>query len=429
MKNAAKIRKALVVLSPELIRPDKPLESTLLRRAVDLARKTGCSLELFHVCYDGALDYQLFTSDEEMRGRQESLTDRDATLLGEIAARLQKENVTVRYEVRWDSPRTDAILRKIAESQPDVVMKQSREHSFVLGLTSNTDWDLARQSTAHVWLVSDDTRDINRIVAAVGNQSGDVKDVTTATDYKLFQTAGLIANAFDADIHPVNAYQMAGVQPYLASAGELTASVAAASGAGTEEARNKRLSRHTDAVNALASYFHIDGDKVHVCEGHPNQVIPEVASDIGADMIVLGASSISRLERLVTAVVVEPVMDDTSCDILIIREDADAAIPVAAREPIHGIPKYDLEQAVTDPAAAFRTPQEVAIAGDISTALKERILQAWEYDIRAKMTEVNEGGPAVGVDSSLLADIGTARSLLAARLEDSGKDGVMLTVA
>lgn len=428
MKNTAKLKKALVVLSPELIQPDKPLESTLLRRAVDLARKTGCSLELFHVCYDGALEFQLFTSDEEMRGRQESLTDRDATLLGEIAARLQKENVTVRHEVRWDSPRTDAILRKIAESQPDVVMKQSREHSFVFGLTSNTDWDLARQSTAHVWLVSDDAQEINRIVAAVGNQSGDMKDVTTATDYKLFQAAGVIANAFDADIYPVNAYQMADAQPYLASAGGLTTSVVA-SGDGTEEARDKRLSRHTDAVNALAGYFHIDGDNVHICEGHPNQVISEVASDIGADMIVLGASSISRLERLVTAVVVEPVMDDANCDILIIREDGRASIPVAAREPIHGIPKYDLEQAVTDPAAAFRTPQEVAIAADISTALKERILQAWEYDIRAKMNEVNEGGPAIGVDASRLADIDMARNLLAAQTEAAGKDGVMLTVA
>lgn len=427
MKNQAKIKKALVVLSPDLIRPDNPLESTLLRRAVELAKKTGCSLELFHVCYDGSLDFQLFTSDDEMRSQQEALTDRDSTLLSEVAARLQEEHVIVRHEVRWDSPRSDAILRKIADSQPDVVLKQSREHSFMLGITSNTDWDLARRSTAHVWLVNKETPHIKRIVAAVGNQSDEAHDVTTATDYKLFQTAGIIANAFAAEIHPVNAYQVPVAQPYLASAGGLVAS-AIPNGA-THEAGAKRLKRHKDAVNALAEFFHIDNGNVHIREGHPDQVIPEFAQQIDADMIIMGSSNISRLERLVNSVVVEPVIGDANCDILIVREDIRAAIPVAAAEPIRGIPRYDLELAVTDPAATFRTPVEVATHDYISSTLKERILQAWEYNVRAKLNEDNEGGPPRGVNSNILGDIQTARTLLAARKENDRDEGARLTVA
>ena len=44
--------------------------------------------------------------------------------------RLKDEGVNVRYDVRWDYPRVDAILRKTARADPDLVMKQSREHSF-----------------------------------------------------------------------------------------------------------------------------------------------------------------------------------------------------------------------------------------------------------------------------------------------------------
>jgi universal stress protein E len=206
MVHEVKIKRALVVLSPDLIKPDMPLKSALLERAVALAKITGCKLELFQVCYDGSLDFQLLGPGSNLQQRQRELTDRDATQLAEIATRLRQENVEVSYEVRWDHPRTDAILRKIAQSGADVVMKQAREHSFVLGITSNTDWDLVRRSPVHVWLVNDERADINRLVAAVGNRVGDNVDVTTGSDHKIMRTARRIADTFKAEVFPVNAY-------------------------------------------------------------------------------------------------------------------------------------------------------------------------------------------------------------------------------
>ena len=74
------IKKALVVLSPDLIRPDKPEQSPLIQRAVELAKTTGCELELFHVCYDSGLEHQLFESNAKLERQQKKLTDRDATM-------------------------------------------------------------------------------------------------------------------------------------------------------------------------------------------------------------------------------------------------------------------------------------------------------------------------------------------------------------
>lgn len=410
MNYLAKIKKVLVVLSPDLVQPDKPTRSALIQRAVSLAKISGCELELFHVCYDGGLEHQLFGSDADFERQREQLTDRDATLLAEMATRLQSEGINVRHEVRWDAPRTDAILRKIAQATPDIVMKQAREHSFILGITSNTDWDLARRSPANVWLVDDDVEDIDRIVAAVGNKFSDPGDITTAVDYDVLRTAGSIGDSFKAPIYPVNAYQFPDAQSMVAGVGGALVPVLSADE--QKKLRTQRVKEHSDAVKALSQHFNIDEDNVRICEGHPNKVIPEVADAVDADMIVMGAQHVGRLERLVSPVTVEPVIADSNTDILIVRERDFSAVPDAAERPVYGVPKYDLERAIINPEATFKSPQEVANLAEISIELRNRILQAWEFDIRAEMAEENEGGPIGDIDYKELDAIHSAKALL-----------------
>lgn len=418
MTHKAKIEKVLVVLSPDLIRPDKPKQSPLIQRAVSLAKVTGCELELFHVCYDGGLEYQLFESDADLERRRDVLTDRDATLLAEIATRLKNEGINVRREVRWDSPRTDAILRKVAQARPDIVMKQAREHSFVLGITSNTDWDLARRCPAHVWLVNDEVEDIGRIMAAVGNKLGSPGDITTAADYDVLRAAGLIGDTFKGEIYPVNAYQVPNTQSLVAGIGGGVTPIDSA--AENKQVRTQIVKQHSGSVKALAQYFNIAKDNVHIREGHPNRVIPDVAESVGADMIVMGANSIGRLERLIRSVTVEPVMADTNTDILVVRESDLDGVPNAAESPFYGVPKYDLERAITNPEATFDSPQAVANMPDVSIELRNRILQAWEYDIRAEMSKENEGGPTRDIDVNALDAIYSARALLDMKQEKPG---------
>lgn len=424
MQYKAKIKKALAVLSPDLIAPEAPMQSALLKRAVALAKITGCELEIFHVCYDGGLLYQLFASDDELERQRMRLTDSAATRVAEVAARLRNEAIDVKDEVRWDNPRTDAILRKITQSSPDIVLKQAREHSFVLGITSNTDWELARRSPAHLWLVNNGVDDIDRIVAAVGNQPHDTNEITSAADYDIFRTAGLIGDIFKAEIHPVNAYQVPDTQSYVAASASMGAPVL------TEEiprvSRSKIFKKHNSNIRAFAQYFQIPTDNVHVCEGHPTEVIPNVAKSIDADMIVMGSTNISRFERLFSSVTVEPVIADAECDMLIVREHEPSSVPKAAESPHYGVPKYDLARAIIEPESTFETPQEVAGIADLSIPLRERILQAWEYDIKAEMREEDEGGPAGRVDTDVLDDIYSAKALLEMKKEKAGNDNKTL---
>ncbi len=419
------IKKALVVLSPDLIRADKPKQSPLIQRAVELAKTTGCELELFHVCYDGGLEHQLFESNADLERQRKKLTDQDATMLAEMATHLKSECINVRHQVRWDSPRTDAILRKIASAKPDVVMKQSRDHSFVLGITSNTDWDLARRSTAHLWFVSDNISDINRVVTAVGNKFGDPGDITTAEDYDLLRNARMINAAFNAEIYAVNAYQVPDSHHFGAG---VIGAVAPVVVSADEQQKNRTqlVKHHGGSVKALAQYFNIDKGNVHVREGHPNNVIPDFAKSVDADMIIMGARNLNRFERLISSVTVEPVMADTKCDILIVGERNLDPVPNVVKNPVYGVPQYDLEHAITNPEATFDSPLAVANLPAISIELRNRILQAWEYDIRAEMTEENEGGPTGDIDINALDEIFSARAMLETRQEKSGNGHMAL---
>ena len=419
MLKQPKIERALVVLSPDLIRPDDPMQSSLLKRAVSLAEKTGCELELFYVSYDGALDFSLFQSNADLQRAREELTDQQATQLAEVASRIKSDSVRVRHEVRWDSPRTDAILRKIAEAQPDIVLKQAMEHSYLLGLSTNTDWDLARRSPAHLWLINDDVGDIKSIVTAVGNKTGDPEDVTTADDYGLLETAGFIADRFKAAIYPVNAYQVPPADGIVMGSEGMAVPVPPV--AKQQEMQAEVVQKHTSGVKALAKYFGIAEANVFSRDGKPSDVIPEVAKKVDADMIVMGANSISRLERLVNSVTVEPVIAETRCDILVVREKDLSSVPEAKKQPFYGVPKYDLEQALTNPEETFESPQAVAKAPELSIALRQRILQAWEYDIRAEMTEENEGGPVGDIDVNVLQKIDSAKQLLEKKSFQAGE--------
>jgi nucleotide-binding universal stress UspA family protein len=410
MSSKASCKKILVIMNPELIESSDPLESALLKRAIAFSKDRGCELELFHVAYDSALEYQLFKSGDEFERLRQERLDNDATKLAEIAAWLVQRGIAVEHEVRWDYPRADAILRKVAQSEPDFVMKRQQRHGFFLGITTNTDWELARRATANLWLVHDATDRIDALIAAVGNRMGGPGDVTADIDHTLLTTAIDVGKACNARVLAVNAYELPDVANYIANAGDTMMPVQ--STRDHEKTRSRIVARHSEHVRALTDNVGIGQQDIYLREGHPATVIPEVAKEVGAGLIVMGANSIGRLERIVRPVTVEPVMANAGCDILIVRGEITDDVPGVAKRTAKGEPRYDLEYAITHPDDTFESPQQVANLSEISVDLRKRILQAWEYDIRAEMREQNEGGPVREVDADALDQILSAKALL-----------------
>ena len=293
-------------------------------------------------------------------------------------------------------------------------MKQSREYGYVMGLLGNTDWDLIRQSPAHLWFVSEEgSNQIERVVTAIGS-STDEDEMIAAEDYSVFRFANRIAESFDGVNYPVHAYQVPpSIRAYAAYAPEFSGvaypSPAAAPPGPT---RSEVARRHGKAIQAFAEYFHMNLDRVRVVEGPASQVIPQAAEELHADLVVMAARQLSRWERLFRSVTAEPVLSSAPCDIVFIKSPEDSSIPQTRKGPVHGMPMLNMEQAILDPQRTFGSPDVLAKSEALSVSMRQRMLQIWEQDVRAQMREEDEGGPVQATEAGLLRSIVAARSLL-----------------
>ena len=419
MEQDTRIERVLVVVGSAMLDPIEQ-RPALIERAVGLAVATGSELELFHVCHDVALEQRLFAGDDELLRQRQALADAAASRLAELALRVQSDGVTVcRHDVVWDHPRVDAILRKIATAKPDVVMKQSGEHRYLLGIASNDDWDLLRASPVPVWFVTDTARPIDCIVSGIASVAGD-DEFIAAIDYEVFGVGNRLAAAFGATHHPVHAYQIPkGLAAYARYAPDLSGMVQTSRVPTAEQTREHVARRHGRSIRAFAEHFQLDPDSVRVEMGHPSDVLAAAARSLGARLIVMGARNLGRWERLLTTVTAEAVLAEAPCDVLFVKRAADRAAdtsapPVAATPARSGHAAVDLEQAILDPACAFGSPAAIAAAEELSVAMRRRLLRIWAQDVRGQLAETNEGGPPVDVDASVLGKIDAALAQLAA---------------
>ena len=316
------LNRALVIISPDLISPDAPQQSVLLNRAVELARATGCDLELFHVCYDGAVSPTMFLDRQQQRDVEQAAMTRDRQLLEDMVAHLDSPELSVQIDVCWDASRTDAILSKIDAYQPDLVLKQSRDHKYLVGLASHSDWELIRKSPADLWFVTEEgAGSVDRLVSAVGAES-ESDEVISPADFSAFRLAKTLADGFGAMNYPVHAYQAPlGVAQLVGYAPQFDSSANPLAGReAVRESRDAIARKHGRAIEAFAEHFEIDPIQVRLVEGDADVVLPQMAQTLSADVLVMSARNLSRWERFSQKLIAEPVLAEAPCDLVVVKQ-------------------------------------------------------------------------------------------------------------
>jgi len=403
------IDRVLVVVDQNQLMQDQPEQSDLLRRALDLAHATGCKLELFTAYHEPTLELTLFAGQEEVSREKDRLTNSAATRLGEIALALGSRGAEVSHEVRWDRPYADALLRKISETDPDLVMKQTHGPNYVLGLTDNPDWELIRKSPSHLWFVKQGVPAIETVLTAIGGTAGG-DGIISRADYQVFELGNMLADSMGARNVPAHSYEVPKLNAYAAYAPVV---VASAQIAGETDTWEQIARLHGQAIKEFAQHFEIDVKQVEVSKGHPADVIPALAKTLNAGLVVMGARNLERWERVLQSVSAEPVLSSVPCDIVFVKEARGVKIPEANEEPRRGVPAVNIEMAITQPDKAFESPEAVVETNDLTVGLRRRILDAWELDVNAQLKAVDEGGPVQEAPSSLLMEINRAKESLA----------------
>lgn len=284
-------------------------------KAALLARKFGATVELFVCDFDPSLSGQLFFDTDQLRVlREEFLTER-AEFLEQAADDLRAEGLSVETHVHWDNPLYRGINRRVAESSPDLVVKDTHYHSVIRRtLLTNTDWNLIRTCPAPILLARPEGwSDRPRFLAAL--DPGHPGDKPAALDHEILEAAQFLAGGLGGDVHAVHAFFPAALLAATTTMAGLPL-MSGLTGAEIMEVERKRVAQLLDGIVAAHA---LGTSQVHLEQGAATDVLPRVAAGLGVDVLVMGAVSRSRARDLFVGSTAERVLDRIGCDVLVVK--------------------------------------------------------------------------------------------------------------
>ncbi len=280
-------------------------------KAAQLARALGARLELFH-----AIDTPIYI-DAVMprRGQLKQIKKRiqaqELSHLERFASEIRQRGLKVTTAVDWDYPSYEAVLRRAQRTHADLIVAQrhGRRH-FAPSLLHLADWELLRLSPLPVLLVKS-PRPYHRpaILAAVDPTHAFAKPAKL--DQEILGLGMGVAKALRGTLHAMHAYvpmpaDMDMAEPW--SVKNLAAGI---------EARASGRARTAFERSVRAAK--IPPARRHLVERLPLEAIPQVARGTRSSIVVMGAISRSGLKGAFIGNSAERVLDDVTCDLLVVK--------------------------------------------------------------------------------------------------------------
>jgi universal stress protein E len=284
-------------------------------KAAQLARASGAVLELFVCDFDPALSGRPFADTEALRALRDEFIEERVEFVENLADELRAGGLNVETHVHWDNPLYRGILRRVEESAPDLVVKDTHYHSLLRRtLITNTDWNLIRTCPAPLLLAKPAAwPDRPRILAAI--DPGHLEDKPAALDHDILDYAALLARVVGGEVHAVHAFFPAALLAMttglggLPLGGDLT---------GDEIVATERR-RIEGGLLQLTGDHGLPADHVHLLQGSASELLPEAAVTHRADVLVMGGVSRSRFEEIFVGSTAERVLDRIASDVLVVK--------------------------------------------------------------------------------------------------------------
>jgi universal stress protein E len=289
-------------------------------RARQLAIATGASVELLVCDYLGPFSGGLFLDNESLDESRDQYLKDLKDWLEQRAARLRQDGIETRSHVEWHSPRYESILARAGATGADIIVRAARRHSRVNRMFfAATDWELVRRSPQLLWLVKKSLDPLSRglrVLVAVDPVHPEEKK--QGLDRKLVTTAEYISKLFGGSLHIFHAYKT----------GAMVAPIAAASHHGavpvmrmSSQIAGELEKQREHELRKLAGFAGVPDDNVHLVAGNAADALDEVVSAQDIDVVVAGAVSRGRLERLLIGSTAEAILDHVYCDVVVVKPD------------------------------------------------------------------------------------------------------------
>lgn len=284
-------------------------------KAATLARACGATLELFVCDFDPALTGQPFFDTDALRRLREEFVSERAEMLEQMAEELRGGGLNVETHVHWDNPLHRGILRRVEESSPDLVVKDTHHHSLLRRtLVSNTDWNLIRACPVPLLLAKATAWPARpRLLAAI--DPGHAGDKPATLDHDIVDAARFLAARLDGDVRIVHSFFPAALLAVTVGMAGIPLAADWTAADIIEQGRQEA----TAAVRLVAEARGLPEDAIRIVQGAAAETLPAHAEAEHAAMLVMGAVSRSRLQEAFIGSTAERVLDRIPCDILVVK--------------------------------------------------------------------------------------------------------------
>ncbi len=281
-----------------------------LSRAVVLARATGAKLTAFLSIYDFSYEMTTMLSIQERDAMRKAVVEHRQMWLQDLLNDKFAKDADIDINVMWHNRPFEAIIETAIDGKYDLIVKGTHQHDSLKSIIfTPTDWHLLRKSPCPVLLVKDmEWAKNGKILTAV--HTGSDADHHISLNAKLIDQAKELAGLIDAEVHLVNSYPGTPVNIAI-EIPEFD----------PNEYNSVVKEHHQKACSVLAEKCGIDPEHVHIAEGLPEDVIPEVSQQIGAELLVIGTIGRTGFSAAIIGNTAEHVIDQINCDILAVKPE------------------------------------------------------------------------------------------------------------
>ncbi len=302
------INQIMVAVADTQVRSNKAI-----RRAADIAHKTGASLHLFHTTesrYGMAPGVALSVADQMVRY---FVASREADL-ERVALRLRREELVVTTSVAWDYPPHESIVRAATRYNADLIVIEAHRHNVLARLLlTQTDFELIKLSKVPLLIVKG-SRAWRRphVLAALDPFHARAKPA--GLDAQLVDVARRIATDFGGKLLVGHSYlPLTTVAP-----GAAAEPIVIPSGEAEQKAYRKQIKQ---VFERELSALDIPARDSRLVEGDPVFRLPRLAKSLRCSLVVMGAVSRSRIKSMFVGHTAQRVLDRLSCDVMVVKPE------------------------------------------------------------------------------------------------------------
>lgn len=281
-----------------------------MNRALHLARISGAHVTFMLSIYDFSYEMTTMLAADERNSMRDSLINDRKVWIADLLEDYNTRDISYDVQVLWHNRPFEAIIEAAMQGNYDIIVKATHQQEGLASLLfTPTDWHLLRKAPCQVLLVKEhEWPEHGKILAGI-HTTGEHQH-HRSLNTRITEAALKFANCLSSEVHLVNAYPGAPIT-IAAEIPEFD----------TSNYREAIAQNHKVALAEHALPFHIPPEHQHVREGLPEQVIPELAEELDAELVVLGTIGRTGFTAALLGNTAEHVISVINCDLLALKPE------------------------------------------------------------------------------------------------------------